>query len=160
MKIQRPKMGKVIVGSTGLGVPDAEMLHQRAIELARIEGREEPDARDWEAAQRELHGEAFSELEGEEAKGEESRVHGGDAGEVQEEPLQGDERSTGEELVREGLEEAEHERMWLGQTAGEGREISGEEAIEECGSVGVWESMKGGARPEGGQERLGFPRQV
>lgn len=130
--------GKILVGMEGLGLPDPDLLQQRAWEVARIAGREEPNALDWEEASRELHGQGVAAesvnggTERLEATGAGGEVLGyGEAGDLREVMLSGlgeTERSTGEELVREGVEEAEHERMLLGQQ--EGMEPEGE-PIEE-----------------------------
>ncbi|MEK0446717.1 MAG: hypothetical protein RLZZ399_2038, partial [Verrucomicrobiota bacterium] len=67
MKIQRSTPAKIALGSSGLGVPDAALVQRRAEEIAAIEGREIPDACDWEAARRELHGRGAEE-EGDSAR--------------------------------------------------------------------------------------------
>ena len=112
MNMKRPVSGKILVGSKGLGVADPDLLRRRAFEIAQIQERAIPDANDWEEASRELHGHRFPEGTGSETaqmepEGEESgRLHG---------PLRPeDELNVVEELVREGMEEAEHERMLLG----------------------------------------------
>ena len=97
--------GKILVGSHGLGVPDAELVQRRAWEVAQIEAHEVPTSTDWDEARRELHGRvSTTELN------ETSRplaVEGLSAGVLREEI------TLGEELVREGMEEAEHDRMLL-----------------------------------------------
>jgi hypothetical protein len=129
-------VSKIVVGAEGLGVADALLVQERARELASIEGREEPDSRDWERAVRELHGRGHSE--GSRATGWVSESQGGDIREVRPEDAgtRGEEEggmnsgvgeregaegsggvegpAVGEELWREGMEEAEHERMFLG----------------------------------------------
>jgi hypothetical protein len=132
MRKPRTVTGKIVLGMEGLGVPDGDLWQQRAWEVARIQGREEPNALDWEEASRELHGMGVS---GESVTGGAERLEAtgvggeglgyGEAGDLREVTLSGSvemERSTGEELVREGLEEAEHERMLLGQSEGLERE--------------------------------------
>jgi hypothetical protein len=112
MDMKRPISGKILLGSHGLGVPDADLLKKRAFEIAQIEERAIPDANDWEEAGRELHGHRLPEGTGaetarREAEGDEmSGIHA---------PLgPEDEVNIVEELVREGMEEAEHERMLFG----------------------------------------------
>ncbi|MEY2600528.1 MAG: hypothetical protein RLZZ142_2787 [Verrucomicrobiota bacterium] len=127
-------VSKIGVGAEGLGVADALLVQKRARELAAIEGREEPDPRDWERAVRELHGREHREASGEAsgATGWVSEAQGGDLrgarpeeagtrGEEEEGMRSGvgeregaEEPAVGEELWREGMEEAEHERMFLG----------------------------------------------
>lgn len=126
---------KIVLGGVGLGVPDGETLKRRAFEVAKIEGRDLPNANDWSEARRELHGKATA-----------GSFTGGGSGEVPESEslvaLQGEGsgvraeswgeefQSPGEELVREGMEEAEHERMVLGHENG-----AGDAALE--GELGV-----------------------
>jgi hypothetical protein len=125
MRRTRQVSGKILVGMEGLGVPDPDQWKQRAWELARINGRSEPSALDWEEASRELHGQGGGADSG---LSEAERLEGlgyGEAAELAEGALglsgamREVERSTAEELVREGMEEAEHERMLQGQEAGQ-----------------------------------------
>jgi hypothetical protein len=112
MNMNRPVSGKILVGSKGLGVADPDLLRKRAFEIAQIQERSIPDVSDWEEASRELHGHRLPEGTGSEnarteAEGAESRrPHGA--------LRPDDEINVVEELVREGMEEAEHERMLLG----------------------------------------------
>ena len=116
MKITRPLLGKILQHAQGLGVPSPETVRQRAMEIAMIEGRETTSDEDWKRAFHELHGghheagdhdqdgemaEAISERDMV-APSLEHRVHRGD--------VDGGE-SLGEELVAEGLDEADHDRM-------------------------------------------------
>jgi len=120
METRRPVLSKIVVGSAGLGVADLELLERRAREVAIIEGRELPNENDRAEAYRELHGKRAET--GEELvwiAGEEREDESGTAEEraaVAPRRMQiymdGDE-NTGEELIREGIEEAEHERMLL-----------------------------------------------
>ena len=111
MNMNRPVSGKILVGSKGLGVADPDLLRKRAFEIAQIQEHAIPDLGDWEEASRELHGHRLpegtgSEIARTEAEGDESRrPHGA--------LRPDDEISVVEELVREGMEEAEHERMLL-----------------------------------------------
>jgi hypothetical protein len=126
MNIHRPISGKILVGHQGLGVPDTEILQQRAFEIARIQEREIPNSDDWEAAQREVHGHRLDPnsmeseiLPSELAPGPVERV----SGHLEME----DDINVVEELIREGMEEAEHERMLLAHT----REPEEEQGFEE-----------------------------
>lgn len=126
MHIHRPISAKIIVGAEGLGVPDSELLQQRAFEIARIQEREIPNSDDWEEASRELHG---HRLDANLTSSEGLR-----AGEAPEpvERISGnleleDEINVVEELIREGMEEAEHERMLLGHEPPSGEEETVEE---------------------------------
>ena len=117
-----------MVGAEGLGTPDQDLVEKRAREIAEIQEHEIPTASDWEEARRELHGrEVANEVP--------TVVHTvGEDGEIGEMGGGGerfgvrlgnqDEANLGEELIREGMEEAEHERMLLGhKTAPEGVEL-------------------------------------
>lgn len=101
--------GKIVVGSHGLGVPDADLVQRRAWEVAQIQAHDAPTSADWAEARRELHGRSLptefpAEL-GESLRPFSARGLNAVASR--------DEATLGEELVREGMEEAEHERMLL-----------------------------------------------
>ena len=99
--------GKIVVGSHGLGVPDADLVQRRAWEVAQIQAHESPTSADWAEARRELHGRSISSEFASEL-GETLlpfSTRGLNA------VISRDEATLGEELVREGMEEAEHERM-------------------------------------------------
>jgi hypothetical protein len=126
MNMHRPISAKISLGSQGLGVPDSEQLQRRAFEIARIQEREIPNSQDWEEARREVHGHRLDAnlidseiLPSELAPGPVERVSGNLELE--------DAINVVEELVREGMEEAEHERMLLGHTP----EALEEELLEE-----------------------------
>jgi len=108
MKVNRPLSAKILVGSKGLGLPDPDLVEKRAWEVAAIQAHEIPNSADWDEAKRELHGRS---------------TEGGVEGPLIEDPSlppgfqpqsgNGDDPNLGEELYREGMEEAEHERMLL-----------------------------------------------
>ena len=101
--------GKIVVGSHGLGVPDADLVQRRAWEVAQIQAHEAPTSADWDDARRELHGRSLpTEFPAE--LGESLRPYSGRGLNA---VTSRDEATLGEELVREGMEEAEHERMLL-----------------------------------------------
>jgi hypothetical protein len=107
--------GKIVVGSHGLGVPDPELVQRRAWEVAQIQAHDVPTSADWEEARRELHGRSLpAEFP---AEWEESlrafALSGLNAA------VSRDDSTLGEELVREGMEEAEHERMLLARKEAE-----------------------------------------
>lgn len=125
MNMNRPVSGKILVGSKGLGVADPDLLRKRAFEIAQIQERTIPDVSDWEEARRELHGHRLPEGMGNEnartaVEGAESRKPHGAL-------RPDDEINVVEELVREGMEEAEHERMLLGHKPSEEEEETGVE---------------------------------
>jgi hypothetical protein len=105
--------GKIVVGSHGLGVPDAELVQRRAWEVAQIESHEAPTSADWEEARRELHGRLSSTEMTETLR----PIAVPELNSV----VLRDEITLGEELVREGMEEAEHERMLLARRDDSGR---------------------------------------
>lgn len=115
MNIRRPVSAKILVGSEGLGTPDQDLVEKRAREVAAIQGHEIPTVADWEEARRELHGRGASN---EVAPLIEEHVGFGEAPVGLFEAFgavagNGDDTNLGEELIREGMEEAEHERMLL-----------------------------------------------
>ena len=111
-----------MLGAEGLGTPDQDLVEKRAREVAAIQEREIPTASDWEEARRELHGRDVANevpvvIEENEELGGGSERFGVRVGSE-------DESNLGEELIREGMEEAEHERMLLGhKTTSEGVEL-------------------------------------
>jgi len=115
MSTLRPTSAKILQHSTGMGAPNADLVRQRAQELARIDGRAEFHEEDWRQAKRELHGghefgdgvddaEMTSLVSGQDMicadPGHHTERHG----------IEGNE-NLGEELIAEGMDEAVHERM-------------------------------------------------
>jgi len=108
-------MGKILTGETGVGTVTPEMVEQRARELARMDGRNEPHDLDRQQAQAELLGPAEAG-DGPEAVNEElERITSWDeapestgvrAALVRPE----DDANIAETLVQEGMEEAEHDQ--------------------------------------------------
>ena len=101
--------GKIVVGSHGLGIPDADLVQRRAWEVAQIQAHDAPTSADWDEARRELHGRSlpteFPSEVGESLRPFSARGLNW--------AISREEATLGEELVREGMEEAEHERMLL-----------------------------------------------
>lgn len=96
----------------GLGLPTPEMVEERARELARCDGRAEPNENDRSAARLELQGpvepqlpEAPPEVESITEWDESPESAGNQAPNV----LPEDEAVVGAVLVEEGVEEADHE---------------------------------------------------
>ena len=124
--MHRPVPAKILQGHHGLGVPDPELLQKRAFEIARIQERAIPNMEDWEEADRELHGHRFAPSQSDEgvlpaelAPGPVEHVSG---------TLELDDAlNLVEELIREGMEEAEHERMLLGHSLESAEETGQEE---------------------------------
>jgi hypothetical protein len=123
MTPSRPASAKIIQHAEGLGVPNAEQVRVRARELAIIAGRTEYNEEDWREAKRELHGGHVTpaeecELEMEAVVSGHDMV-AGSLGHHVENLSSLDAESLGEELVAEGMDEAEHERMLLARTESE-----------------------------------------
>ncbi len=113
--------GVISIGSRGIGPVSRSMVHKRASELARIEGRQPYDVSqyNYEQAKRELTGESdidrqeallnalpeserwdpFPGSEGHETPGAES------------EDMDDEGRSETEQMVQQGVDEAAHEQM-------------------------------------------------
>ena len=97
----------------GGGVPDEETLRQRAAELARIDGRTEPNAGDFAQAAEELRTTGAIAAAPEAAGLENLTVWDtplGAAGYQAREAGLEDDSTLGEKLVEEGIEEADHDR--------------------------------------------------
>jgi hypothetical protein len=115
MKRKPHFQGKILNHSGGLGVPSPETVRVRAWELARIAGHEEVTEADWAEAKQELHG-CHGHLPDDDDEEMAEAVSQGDmvAGSLghrrgtvsAEEP-----ENVVEELIAEGMEEAEHEQM-------------------------------------------------
>lgn len=114
MKTGRSSSAKILNHDSGMGAPDTDTVRKRALELARIDGRNTFTEQDWQMAKHELHGGHAPEGEGEDpfsesASGRDMVV--ADAGHhVENMPLE-DADNIVEELIVEGMDEAVHERM-------------------------------------------------
>jgi hypothetical protein len=108
MNMRRPVTAKILVGAEGLGTPDVDLVQKRAWEVAEIEEHSAPTAADWAEARRELHGRGAL-VEGGAPLEELFSLEGAGPALFRSEA----EPNLGEELIREGMEEAEHERMLL-----------------------------------------------
>jgi hypothetical protein len=90
------------------------MVRQRALELAKIDGRGEHNEQDWRRAKQELHGGHPYSWDDDEDRMPQSiserDMTATDTGHHTENLMGGDD-NVAEELVAEGMEEAEHERM-------------------------------------------------
>lgn len=114
MKTKHALQAKILRHTEGLGVPTPDIVRQRAMEIALIDGRRTFSEQDWQQAKLELHGgcDALSE-EGDEMS---ELVSGRDmiAGSVghhtENEGLE-DAQNVVEELVTEGMDEAVHDQM-------------------------------------------------
>ena len=120
MKTNPLKEGMLTENSVGLGTVTREMVRERAVELAVINGRSAQDVSnsDWEQARRELTGEpdVDPETAALEAAPESERWdslpgstgHKVPAAASEDEDEEG--RSDNEQIVEQGIAEAEHDR--------------------------------------------------
>lgn len=120
MSHNRPASAKIIQHAEGLGAPNAEHVRLRARELAIIAGRAEYNEEDWREAKRELHGGHVTPAEEGEMEME-AIVSGhdmvmGSLGHHVENVTSSDLENLGEELIAEGMDEAEHEQMLMART--------------------------------------------
>jgi len=121
MKTNPLKQGVLTENSAGIGTVTHKMVHERAIELALINGRsaQEVSKADWEQARRELQGEPDTDPKAAilESAPESERwdpVHGSTGHKVPVAPGEDEDdegRSDNQKLVEEGVEEAEHDQM-------------------------------------------------
>lgn len=105
---------KILSHDAGLGLPDPEMVRERARDIARINGRDPRyyTEADWLQAKVELHG--GHELEDSREPVRFFSGHDPAAGSTgHQAPRVGSDalENLGEELIAEGMEEAVHERM-------------------------------------------------
>ena len=114
---QRP-LGKITVHGGGLGAPTPEQVEKRAREIALIDERDPNDYTDadWDQARRELLGEVIPPPPEEDERAarmqEEWEVTPDNLGRrVNRGGTQADEESVGEQLVTDGVEEANHDQM-------------------------------------------------
>lgn len=108
-------IGKIIDHEKGLGTVTPEMVEERARELARMDGRTEPNGGDREQAHRELVGVTEDGASPEDVGKEVENVvtwdeAPEDSGSHVPQVLPEDEANIAETLVQEGLEEAEHDQ--------------------------------------------------
>jgi hypothetical protein len=122
MKVTQSIKGRISEGLGGLGTVSEDMVEQRAREIALINGRraEEFNQADLDEAKAELTGEdATAEQREEEeapAAGSLRDVVPGSAGHKVEAKFPRDEQRVVEQLVQEGVDEAEHHSMLAGST--------------------------------------------
>ena len=121
MKIDPPSEVLIAIKTNAVGTVTRAMVHQRAVELAIINGRSahEASVQDWEQAKRELTG--GPEMDPHEAllesapESERWDPLPGSSGHIVTVPsVDGEDedgRSLGETLIGEGMQEAEHDQM-------------------------------------------------
>jgi hypothetical protein len=116
MSKMRPATAKILFHSEGLGTPNVDLVRQRAEEIALINGRTEHTEADWQQAKYEIHGTHHVDDEPAEEMGAAEMVSGqdmlsSDVGHHMPKLAMEDDGNVVEELIREGMEEAEHEQM-------------------------------------------------
>lgn len=112
---------KIINHAEGLGMPCAETVRKRARELARIDGRDEFNETDWRTAKRELQGgHTANDTNGERDLSGLISEHDMVASSLGHHAARigfDDEETVGQELIAEGMDEAEHEQMLAARRA-------------------------------------------
>jgi hypothetical protein len=122
MKVTETIKGRISRRLHGLGTVTPEMVEQRAREIALINGRaaEEFNEADLEEARAELTGAVALEEQREEEPGPGAGtlrdVVPGTAGHKNAPKLPSDDQRIAEQLVQEGVDEAEHHSMLAGST--------------------------------------------
>jgi hypothetical protein len=123
------KNNHITENGAGIGTVTRAMVHERAVELAIINGRpaREVSPSDWDQAKRELTGGSDTDpndviLESAPESDRWDPVHGSTGHQVREsssEDEDDDGRSDGARLVEEGVAEAEHDQMLRAAREGE-----------------------------------------
>jgi hypothetical protein len=121
MMDEKRSRGKIVRGTEGVGTVTAQMIEERAHEIARSDGRNRPNDLDRSSAREELTGatSGSEKVPTREEPGRDWEMPLVSAGEKA--PTLGpeDEQNIPEELIREGVEEADHDqRAKSGRTAG------------------------------------------
>lgn len=114
MKTVRVLPAKIVSHAEGIGVPNADLVRQRAKEIAKINGRAVYNDNDWQQAKIELHGHAADSSEDDDEMTEsfsERDMIPGSLGHHTENSALEDAGNVIEELVSEGMDEAVHDRM-------------------------------------------------
>src|SRR3954453_8541951 len=107
-----PPTRKILSGTEGLGTVTSQMIEERAREIARSEGRSQPNDLDRTYAREQLIG-ATSESEKlptREEPGRDWQMPLVSTGEKALTVRPEDERNVPEELIKEGIEEADHDQ--------------------------------------------------
>jgi hypothetical protein len=114
MKMNHVPSAKIISHDEGMGVPTADLVRQRALEIAQIDGRSASNEKDWVQAKLELHGNVVPDEDDEsemlESFSERDMVVGSTGHHTENSALE-DSGNIVEELVSEGMEEAVHDQM-------------------------------------------------
>ncbi|MGB8352384.1 MAG: hypothetical protein WCD79_00695 [Chthoniobacteraceae bacterium] len=114
MKTHRTVQAKIVRHAEGLGVPTADLVRQRAFEIARIDGRHAFNDQDWNQAKVELHGSGVPDGDDGEDEMQFASVHDMVPGSMGHHTLNQppyDAQNIVAELVSEGMDEAVHDQM-------------------------------------------------
>ncbi len=118
MKRRDGNTGKISDHFKGVGTVTRDMVLERALEIARINGHEQHTQDDWEQAKRELVGNLGFPAGSEEEESINALTRWdedpGTSGHHVENQAAPDEQTFAEQLVEEGVSEAEHEQMLEG----------------------------------------------
>ena len=112
--------GKILRGTEGLGTVTQQMIEERAYEIARTDGRNRPNDLDRSSAREELTGAGSSseKVLTKEEPGRDWQMPLVSAGEKAPTVRPEDDQSIPEELIQEGVEEADHDqRVKSGRTS-------------------------------------------
>ena len=104
--------GKILRGTEGLGTVTQQMIEERAYEIARTDGRNRPNDLDRSSAREELTGAGSSSEKAptKEEPGRDWQMPLVSAGEKAPTVRPEDEANIPEELIQEGVEEADHDQ--------------------------------------------------
>ena len=114
--------GKILLGTEGVGTVTAQMVEERAREIARSDGREEPNDLDRSRARAELTGDTSGSEKPptREEPGRDWEMPLVSSGEKAPTVRPEDEENIPQKLIQEGLDEADHDqRLRSGQTRNE-----------------------------------------
>jgi len=114
--------GKILHGTEGLGTVTAQMVEERAREIARSDGREEPNDLDRTRAREELTGDTSGseKLPTREEPGRDWEMPLVSSGEKAPTVRPEDDENIPQKLIQEGVDEADHnQRLRSGQTRNE-----------------------------------------
>ena len=117
MNQAQPTGGKILSGTAGIGTVSPQMIEERACDIARSDGRARPNDLDRERARAQMAG-PTSESKKVPTKEEPGRDWGMplvSSGEKAPTVRPEDEENIPEKLIREGVEEAEHDQRKVGR---------------------------------------------
>ena len=105
---------KIVCGTTGVGTASPQMIEERACEIARSDGRAQPNELDRTRAREELTGETSEKPPTEHDPGRDWGMPLVSSGEKASTVRPDDDQNIPDVLTREGIEEAEHDQRRRG----------------------------------------------